>query len=236
MTALPASGTGSVTMAWNPSTDASVVGYNLYYGGASGVYTNKISTAITPNAIVSGLMEGMTYYFALTAYDISGLESPLSNEATYSVPISGQPPVLGSPSFSGGRFSFTVPGVAGSQYAVEASANLVTWVRVVTNTAPFTFVETNSSQFAKRFYRTVNLSSLAAANTAVQPVVLRSPSLAGGNFSFAVPGNTGAKYAVEASVNLVNWARVLTNTAPFTFVDTNSSQFGKRFYRTVSLP
>ena len=30
----------SVTLAWNQSTDPTIVGYNIYYGGASGTYTN----------------------------------------------------------------------------------------------------------------------------------------------------------------------------------------------------
>ncbi|MDD5141457.1 MAG: Ig-like domain-containing protein, partial [Verrucomicrobiales bacterium] len=87
---------GSVTLAWNPSTDPSVVGYNLYYGGTSGIYTNKVSTANTTNSIVSGLIEGTTYYFAATAYDNFGLESPFSNETTYTVPLNAvnQPPTL----------------------------------------------------------------------------------------------------------------------------------------------
>jgi hypothetical protein len=78
---------GSVTLTWSPSTAANVVGYNVYYGGTSGDYTNKISTANTTNTIVSGLTQGSTYYFAVTAYDSSGLESPFSNEASYAVPL-----------------------------------------------------------------------------------------------------------------------------------------------------
>ncbi len=92
---------GSVTLAWQPSSDTNVVGYNLYFGRASGVYTNKISTVNTTNIVVSGLVEGATYYFAATAYDNSGAESPFSNEAVYSVPsnavsttAANQPPTL----------------------------------------------------------------------------------------------------------------------------------------------
>jgi Bacterial Ig domain/Fibronectin type III domain len=85
---LPAFAAGSVTLAWNPSTDTNVVGYNIYFGGASETYTNKISVATGTNAVVSGLVEGATYYFAATAYDSTGMESPFSNEASYSVPLS----------------------------------------------------------------------------------------------------------------------------------------------------
>ena len=49
-----------------------------------------------------------------------------------------------------------------------------------------------------------------------------------------VTGTSGFKYVVQASSDLVNWVPVLTNTSPFTFVDTNASQFNQRFYRTVN--
>ncbi len=79
--------TASVTLAWQPSTDTNVVGYNVYYGGASENYTNKISTGDTTSIVISGLIPGATYYFAATAYDDTGLESPFSNEASYAVPL-----------------------------------------------------------------------------------------------------------------------------------------------------
>ena len=55
----------------------------------------------------------------------------------------------------GGQFALTVAGAAGHQYVVEASTDLVNWVPVQTNTAPFTFVDTAAGQFNQRFYRSV---------------------------------------------------------------------------------
>jgi hypothetical protein len=43
------------------------------------------------------------------------------------------------------------------------------------------------------------------------------------------------EYIVQASSDLVNWTAVQTNTAPFTFVDPNASQFSQRFYRTLDI-
>ena len=82
----PAFAAGSVTLAWQPSADTNVVGYNVYFGGVSETYTDKISVASATSTIVSNLTEGVTYYFAVTAYDDTGLESPFSNEASYAVP------------------------------------------------------------------------------------------------------------------------------------------------------
>ena len=82
----------NVTLAWNPSTDPTVVGYNIYYGGASGNYTNTLDAGNATNITVSGLVVGDTYYFAATSYNSSGVESPFSSEVSYSVP--SQPPTL----------------------------------------------------------------------------------------------------------------------------------------------
>jgi hypothetical protein len=56
-----------------------------------------------------------------------------------------------------------------------------------------------------------------------------------GQFVLTVKGVTGCRYVVQASTNLVNWDPVLTNTAPFTFVDTNAGQFKQRYYRSFYL-
>ena len=94
----PALATQSVTLAWNPSTDPTVVGYNIYYGGASGNYTNTLSAGNATNLTVSGLVAGDTYYFAATTYNSSDVQSPFSNEVSYSVPTNSvpgnQPPTL----------------------------------------------------------------------------------------------------------------------------------------------
>jgi hypothetical protein len=89
---------GSVTLAWNRCTNAIVAGYNVYYGGKSGAYTNEISAGNVTNATVSGLVQGTTYYFAATTYASSGMESPFSSEVSYLVPLNApivnQPPTL----------------------------------------------------------------------------------------------------------------------------------------------
>ena len=76
----------NVTLAWDKSTDAIVTGYNIYYGGASRVYTNEINAGNATNVTISGFVTGVTYYFAATAYSASGLESPFSSEVVYTIP------------------------------------------------------------------------------------------------------------------------------------------------------
>jgi hypothetical protein len=96
---LPAFAAGSVTLAWDPSTDPTVTGYNIYYGGASGTYTNEICAGNATNATISGLVQGATYYFAATTYAASDMESPLSSEVSYLVPPN-VPPVNQRPTLN----------------------------------------------------------------------------------------------------------------------------------------
>src|SRR5438874_1541181 len=70
----------SVTLAWNRSPGTNIVGYKVYYGVASRTYTAVVSAGNSTNATVSGLTSGATYFFAVTSYDPSGLESDYSSE------------------------------------------------------------------------------------------------------------------------------------------------------------
>ena len=74
--------TASATLAWQPSSDPTVMGYQLYYGAASHAYTGMVNVGPSTTATVSNLVTGTTYYFAVTAYNSSGAQSPFSNEAS----------------------------------------------------------------------------------------------------------------------------------------------------------
>ena len=97
--AQPVSAATSVPLAWNPSLDANVAGYKIYYGVASQTYTNLVDVGNVTNVVINGLMEGNTYYFAATTYDASGVESDFSNEAVYALNATTvtPPPVYQAP-------------------------------------------------------------------------------------------------------------------------------------------
>jgi hypothetical protein len=75
-----------VTLAWDPEPLSSLAGYTLHYGTVSKSYSFTIDAGSRTSATITGLTEGITYYFAATAYDISGNESAFSNEVAYTVP------------------------------------------------------------------------------------------------------------------------------------------------------
>jgi subtilase family serine protease len=56
---------------------------------------------------------------------------------------------------SGGAFQLSVTNDAGANVVIQGSTNLVTWVPVYTNIAPFTFTNFDTTNYQKRFYRAV---------------------------------------------------------------------------------
>ena len=90
---------GSANLVWDASPDANVTGYKIYYGVASGAYTNSILLGNVTSATVNGLKDGVTYFFGATAVAATGPESDFSNETSYTVPgvvTSNLPPTLNS--------------------------------------------------------------------------------------------------------------------------------------------
>lgn len=144
----------SVTLGWDPNGDADVAGYKIYYGMVSHSYTAVVVVGNTNNETITGLVAGTTYYFAATEYNMAGAESPFSDEVSYTVPA--PPAQLSAVVSSGGQFTFTVSGTTGQTYVVQASTNLLNWVSVLSNTAPFVFVDSNAAGFNQRFYRVFN--------------------------------------------------------------------------------
>jgi len=145
----------SVTVAWNQSTNPAVTGHNVYYGGASGAYTNVINAGNGKNATISGLTVGTTYYFATTTYDSLGLQSPYSSEAAYTVTLLAGVQFRVTPA---GQFILTVTGPVGHTYDIQATQDFITWTVIGTATVgssgSLDFTDTNAASFSKRFYRT----------------------------------------------------------------------------------
>ncbi|MEO6667280.1 MAG: fibronectin type III domain-containing protein, partial [Nitrospiria bacterium] len=72
-------------VAWDPNLETDMAGYKVYYG-SSGAYTQTIDVGTVTAQTISGLQEGLTYYFAVTAYDASGNESGYSQEMSKTIP------------------------------------------------------------------------------------------------------------------------------------------------------
>src|SRR6476646_6998459 len=80
--AAAASGTQSVIISWDANNEPGIIGYRLFYGTESGIYTNQVEVP-GPIAVASNLSAEQTYYFAAAAYNIYGFESQLSDEISF---------------------------------------------------------------------------------------------------------------------------------------------------------
>ena len=76
----------TVSLAWDPpETSTGIAGYNVYVGTTSGVYGAPINVGNVTSYVISNLGIGNTYYFTVTDYDGSGVESIASNEVSQSI-------------------------------------------------------------------------------------------------------------------------------------------------------
>lgn len=76
----------NATASWDANPEPDIAGYHLYYGTASGSYSHTLDVSSGTSVSVSNLDPGTEYFFVVTAYNTSGMESPPSEEQTYTVP------------------------------------------------------------------------------------------------------------------------------------------------------
>jgi hypothetical protein len=93
-----------VTLAWD-AAGKPVTGYKVYYGTTSGDYDYNVNIGNYTSCTISGLEEGVTYYFAVTAYS-SFSESDFSNEISTTVHEETE---YGIPLPDAGTYGFSVP-------------------------------------------------------------------------------------------------------------------------------
>ncbi len=128
-----------LTLAWDASPSTSVTGYHVHVGTAPGT-TDRTINVTGLSATITGLNQGKTYYFSVSAHDAAGTESPRSNEVKRVLPFgdfnyNGTADILWRHATSGLNQIWTMNGatwvgavslpavVAGSEIAATADFN-----------------------------------------------------------------------------------------------------------------
>src|SRR5467141_2050444 len=90
VTTPPPPPSNSASLAWDAVTAPTLSGYRVYFGTAPGTYLQSLGQGISVGNVtaytITGLASGTQYYFAVTAFDTLGVESPYSNEVLKSIP------------------------------------------------------------------------------------------------------------------------------------------------------
>ena len=145
----------SVTLAWDASPSPEVTGYRIHLGVVSGFYTTSGMVGKVTTKTVSGLAGGVTYFFAISAYDASGLESAFSNEISYTTPTGL--PIVQIGVTANRQAVVTVQGLVGHSYDFQATQDFKTWTVIGTATTGagglVNFTDPKAASFPQRFYR-----------------------------------------------------------------------------------
>ncbi len=83
-----------VVVSWDPNAEEDLMGYKIYYGTSPRNYTTVIDVGNVSEYVFDSLSKGLTYFFAVSAYDTVYNESDYSAEVSITLSDSSQLPVL----------------------------------------------------------------------------------------------------------------------------------------------
>ena len=233
----------SVSLGWDAGPNSTPAGYRLYYGTSSGSYSQTVDVGSANTATVANLVAGTTYYFAVTEYDASGVESPTSGEVSFAVAAAVPTVSLTSPgSTINGPANVTLSAAAaesgGSIAKVDFFAGSTLLGEAVNS--PYTTVWNNAapgsySLTAVAYDSNGNTATSAAVPlTIVQFGITSFARQSSGACTFTVSGAPGSTYDVYYSGDLVTWTYLesVTNSGgTVTITDNTANGVAQRFYR-----
>lgn len=115
-----------VTLAWDSNTESDLAGYKVYYGATSRNYSMFIDVGKVNTYTVTGLTDGNTYYFAVTAYNTSNVESAYSSEVSNRICTYSISPPSASVAQQGATGSVQVTTQTGCPWTASSGASWVT--------------------------------------------------------------------------------------------------------------
>lgn len=79
-------GDKAVYLYWNPNKEPDLAGYRIYRNNAPSGYFKLIADVAEPYYVDRDVENGITYFYAVSAYDTAGNESDLSEEDCFDTP------------------------------------------------------------------------------------------------------------------------------------------------------
>jgi hypothetical protein len=121
--------------------------------------------------------------------------------------------------------------------SIDANSGIFSW-----RPAIYQSPSTQSVRLAVSDNGTPPLSATQSFNLTVglpATPILDAATFTNGQFSFAIHGDTGPDYVIQASSNMISWVTLSTNVSPslpFFWADTNSAPYPANFYRVLLGP
>jgi hypothetical protein len=207
----------ALTLQWDPNPETNIDHYQLSYGTSSGSYTNNVPAGANTSVAVTGLNEGTTYYFVVTAFNTSGQQSAPSAEISYLVPATIPPPTQ---TFNSWTSSAGLSGAAADPLATphnDGVPNLLKYAFNLDGSGPDTRVLTAGSGTEGLPLITLSPNGAAPAGMAQAAT---APTL---HFEFIRRKNSGLTYTPLKSPDLNAWVG-LSATPTVTSIDTNNER------------
>jgi hypothetical protein len=237
-----ASSSTSVTLAWDPNPESDIATYILQYGTSSGDYSSSVEVGNTTSSTIRQLQYGATYFFVVRARNGAGLESPPSNEVSFTVPPAITfPGISDGEAFNSGNSIELAATVAepfdrivfrvGDQQIGEARGG---FPNVIWSNAP-----EGEHIITAEAYRSEGdlIGSVGITVRVVVPSTEGMQELPDGSVEFTITGAPGRTQHVYTSTDLQEWelmASILNETGAVLFTDEEVATQRRRFYRVAS--
>jgi glucosylceramidase len=238
-----------VALNWTASSGAT--SYNVKRATVNGGPYTTVTNVATTNCTNTGLINGTTYYYVVSALNAIG-ES--ANSSQVSATPTNHPPVLAAipnQTILAGRtlvvtnsasdtdvppqlLTYSLP-TAPSGVSIDTNSGVVTWRPAIAQSPSTQSVVVVVSDTGVPVMSATQ-SFWVTVNAPVQPS-LSLPEYADHTMRFLVSGDVGPDYTVQMSTNLnsgTNWINHFTTNSPllpFSFVDTVATNVFQQFYR-----
>lgn len=214
-----------VQLAWDANTESDLAGYIVLIGTQSGVYTQSMEVApSTPQAEVSSLATGATYYFAVRAFNTAGLQSGLSNEVSVALgPVLLPAPAITTVSPASGSVSGgTVVTISGTNFTSGDTVRFGGTTAAVSSVSATSIVATAPAGVAGAVAVSVTNPDGQVANKASAFTFVANPPAITG-FSPSSAMTTGGTLVTLTGAHFTSGAVVRFGTTPATVQSVSAS-------------